>query len=274
MTTLREAPFANNVLRDTTILTRRNLRRTVRLPQLILFSTVQPVMFLALFNFVFGGSIGKALPPAANGAYINWLVPGLLIQVAVFGASNTAIGLTTDLEAGVIDRFRSLPMARSAVLMGRTIADLARNAFVVALLLGVGALFGFRYQTNVTNLVLAFLIACGFAFAFEWVMGSVGLAVKDTETAQTASFIPLFPLVFASSVFVPTDTMPNWLAAFADNQPVTVVVNAMRGLLLGQGALPPGDTVGGTVALALVWLAGILVVFVPLSIRLYRRAVG
>ena len=271
MTTL-DTPHAGNLFRDTRIPTQRNLRRTLRLPQLILFSTVQPVMFLTLFNFVFGGSIGQALPPAAGGEYINWLVPGLLIQVAVFGASNTAIGLTNDLEAGVIDRFRSLPMARASVLLGRTIADLARNGFVIALLLTFGALFGFRYQTDVLGLVAAFVVACSFAFAFQWVMAAVGLTVKDAETAQTASFIPLFPLVFASSVFVPTETMPDWLAAFAENQPVTIIVNAMRGLLLGEGALPPGDTVGGTVTAALVWVAGILAVFIPLCIRLYRRA--
>lgn len=258
---------------DIAVITKRNMLRNLRLPQLVLFATVQPVMFLVLFNYVFGGSIGLALPPAAGGKYINWLIPGLLIQVVTFGAAQTALGLTDDLKAGVIDRFRSLPMARSAVLAGRTLADMARNGFVVALMLAVGAVMGFRYQTDLVRMGLAYLLALGFGFAFSWVMASLGLAVKDPETAQTAGFLPLFPLVFASSVFVPTQTMPNWLRAFADNQPVTILGNAARGLILGEAALPAGHTVGGEVAAALGWMVGILVVFVPLAVRAYRRAV-
>lgn len=261
-------------LRDIAVITRRNILRNVRLPQLLLFATIQPVMFLLLFNYVFGGSIGQAPQLAQFGSYINWLVPGLIIQVATFGASQTAVGLTEDLQAGVIDRFRSLPMARSAVLAGRTISDLLRNAFVSALMLSVGALIGFRYQTSFLQLVLAFLIAMGFAFSFSWVMAAVGLAVKDTETAQTASFIPLFPLVFASSVFVSVESLPDWLRVFADHQPVTVMVNAMRGLILGEAALPTGSTVGGAITTAVIWNIAILLVFFPLSVRLYRRAAG
>lgn len=261
-------------LRDISVITKRNVLRNVRLPQLLLFATIQPVMFLLLFNYVFGGSIGRSPQLAQFGSYINWLVPGIIIQTATFGASQTAVGLTEDLQAGVIDRFRSLPMARSAVLAGRTISDLLRNAFVSGLMLTVGALIGFRYQTSFAQLVLAFLLAMGFAFSFSWVMAAVGLAVKDTETAQTASFIPLFPLVFASSVFVSVESLPDWLRVFADNQPVTVMVNAMRGLMLGEGALPTGTTVGGTVMAALAWIAAILLIFFPLSVRLYRRAAG
>lgn len=267
------SPIART-LRDIGVITKRNVLRNVRLPQLLLFATIQPVMFLLLFNYVFGGSIGRAPQLAQFGSYINWLVPGIIIQTATFGASQTAVGLTEDLQAGVIDRFRSLPMARSAVLAGRTISDLLRNAFVSALMLTVGALIGFRYQTSFLELVFAFLIAMGFAFSFSWVMAAVGLAVKDTETAQTASFIPLFPLVFASSVFVSVESLPDWLRVFADHQPVTVMVNAMRGLLLGQAALPTGTTVGGTVTAAVAWIVAILVIFFPLSVRLYRRAAG
>lgn len=267
------SPLARTV-RDIGVITKRNVLRNVRLPQLLLFATIQPVMFLLLFNYVFGGSIGQAPQLAQFGSYINWLVPGLIIQVATFGASQTAVGLTEDLQAGVIDRFRSLPMARSAVLAGRTISDLIRNAFVSALMLAVGALIGFRYQTSFVELVLAFLIAMGFAFSFSWVMAAVGLAVKDTETAQTASFIPLFPLVFASSVFVSVESLPDWLRVFADHQPVTVMVNAMRGLILGEGALPAGSTVSGAITAAVVWNIAILMVFFPLSVRLYRRAAG
>lgn len=139
-----QRPSIPQTVSNVAVLVRRNLRRIARLPQLLLFATVQPVMFLLLFNYVFGGSIGQSLPPAAGGQYINWLIPGLLVQVAVFGASSTAIGLSDDLKKGVIDRFRSLPVARSAVLAGRTIADLVRNAFVISLMLGVGLLIGFE----------------------------------------------------------------------------------------------------------------------------------
>lgn len=267
------SPIARTV-RDIAVITKRNMLRNIRLPQLIVFATIQPVMFLLLFNYVFGGSIGRSPQLAQFGSYINWLVPGIIIQTATFGASQTAVGLAEDLQAGVIDRFRSLPMARSAVLAGRTISDLVRNAFVSGLMLTVGALIGFRYQTSFGHLALAFLLAMGFAFAFSWVMASVGLAVKDTETAQTASFIPLFPLVFASSVFVSVESLPDWLRVFADVQPVTVMVNAMRGLILGEAALPAGTNVGGTVIAAIAWIVGILVVFFPLSVRLYRRAAG
>lgn len=263
-----------HAIKDTLVITRRNLLRNVRLPQLLVFATIQPVMFLLLFNYVFGGSIGLALPPAAKGEYINWLLPGLLIQVAVFGSSQTAIGLATDLQAGVIDRFRSLPMARSAVLAGRTLADLLRNAFVIGLMMTVGFLIGFRFQNGLANFALALALAGGFAYAFSWVMASIGLAVKDPETAQTAGFLPLFPLVFASSIFVPTQTLPDWLRVFADNQPISVVANALRGLILGDGALFGEHTTSGLFLASVVWIAALVLVFAPLSVRLYRRAIG
>ncbi len=276
MTSLRQPRARMSIghaAKDTAVITRRNLLRNIRLPQVLLFSTVQPVMFLLLFNYVFGGAIGQAIPPAAGGKYINWLVPGLLIQVATFGAGQTAIGLTEDLDKGVIDRFRSLPMARSAVLAGRTFSDLIRNGFVISLMLAVGFLIGFRYQTSFFGLIGGLLVAMSFAYAMSWVMASIGLKVKNPEATQAAVFFPVFPLVFASSVFVPTQTMPGWLRAFADNQPITVTTNAMRGLILGEGALLPGQTVAGQVFLALAWAIGILVVFAPLAVRIYRRAV-
>ena len=263
-----------HAIKDTLVITRRNLLRNIRLPQLILFATVQPVMFLLLFNYVFGGAIGGSIPAAAAGKYINWLVPGLLIQVAAFGAGQTAIGLTEDLNKGVIDRFRSLPMARSAVLAGRTISDLIRNGFVIGLMLVVGFLIGFRWQTNALGMLGGLLVAMAFAYALSWVMATIGLAVKNPEATQTAIFLPVFPLVFASSVFVPTQTMPAWLRAFAENQPITVTVNALRGLMLGGDALQPGKTVLGSVLLSLVWTAGILAVFAPLAVRQYRRIVS
>jgi ABC transporter DrrB family efflux protein len=263
-----------HAVRDTMVITRRNLLRNVRLPQVLLFSTVQPVMFLLLFTYVFGGAIGGAIPPAADGKYINWLIPGLLVQVAAFGAGQTAIGLTEDLSKGVIERFRSLPMARSAVLAGRTLADLIRNGFVIGLMMTVGFLIGFRWQTDVLGMIGGLLVAMVFAYALSWVMAAIGLAVKNPEAAQSAVFLPVFPLVFASSVFVPTATMPGWLQAFADNQPITVTVNALRGLILGNDALEPGQTALGFVTLSLLWATAIIAVFAPLAVRVYRRTVS
>jgi ABC transporter DrrB family efflux protein len=258
---------------DTAVITHRNLIRNVRLPQLLVFATIQPVMFLLLFNYVFGGAIGRTIPPAAHGLYINWLMPGLLVQIATFGAGQTALGLTEDLSNGVIDRFRSLPMARSAVLAGRTFADLIRNAFVVGLMLIVAFIIGFRYQTDFWRFSFAVIIGLAFAFALSWAMASIGLWVKNPEAAQSAVFIPVFPLVFASSVFLPTNTMPSWLQAFANNQPITIIANAMRGLMLGGGSLEPGKTVGGEILLSLMWIIGITLVFSLIAIRVYRRAV-
>ncbi|MEZ5258767.1 MAG: ABC transporter permease [Ilumatobacteraceae bacterium] len=218
------------------MITRRNLLRNIRLPQLLVFATIQPIMFLLLFNYVFGGAIGSTIPPAAGGKYLNFLLPGLLVQISTFGAGQTAIGLTEDLSNGVIDRFRSLPMARSAVLAGRTLADLIRNAVVLSLMLIVGFVIGYRYQTNFLRFLAGVGLVLLFAYALSWVMAAIGLKVANPEAAQTAVFLPVFPFVFASAVFVPPATMPSWLKAFAEHQPVTIVAQAARGLMLGQGA--------------------------------------
>jgi ABC transporter DrrB family efflux protein len=262
-----------DAVRDTLVITRRNLRRNVRLPQLLVLATIQPVMFLLLFNFVFGGAIGRTLPPAAGGAYINWLMPGLILQTLLFGASQTAVGLTEDLASGAIDRFRSLPMARSAVLGGRTLADLGRNTAVMTLLLLVGVGLGFRYQTSLAGLVGGVAIALLFGYAMSWAMATVGLLVRNPEAAQSAVMVPLFPLVFASSIFLPTETMPAWLQAFADHQPITAVADAARGMVLGEGALVSGRELGAQVLVALGWTAGVAAVFAAVAVRLYRRAV-
>lgn len=256
---------------DMLVITRRNLLRNVRLPQLLLFATIQPVMFLLLFTYVFGGAIGASIPPEAGGDYINFLLPGLMVQIATFGAGQTGIGLSEDLDKGVIDRFRSLPMSRSAVLAGRTLADLVRNAFVTTLMLLVAFAIGFRYQNGFLGLVGALLVVLVFTYAFSWIFAGIGLRVRSPEAVQSATFLPVFPLVFASSVFVPTETMPSWLRAFADNQPVTVVANAMRGLILGPGVLEEGTSVLEQVLLALGWSAAITAVFAPIAVRLYRR---
>ncbi len=261
-----------DAVRHTWVVTKRNVLRNARLPQLLFFATVQPVMFLLLFTYVFGGAI-----PIPGLEYINYLIPGILMQSAMFGAMQTSLGLTEDLKAGIIDRFRSLPMARSAVLAGRTISDLLRNVFVTTLMLGVGTLIGFRTQAGAFKLIGGVALALGFGYAFSWVAACIGLAVKSPEAAQTAGFLPIFPLTFASSVFVPTLTMPDWLRGFAENQPVTTLTNSIRGLVLGDDVLAfiaPGKDLGVLVRTSLLWMVAIIVVFAPIAVRLYRKAVG
>jgi len=268
----RASVSLSQAIKDTAVIVRRNLLRVLRLPQVLVFATVQPVMFLMLFNYVFGGSVGRMIPAAAGGKYLNWLLPGLLLQIAAFGATQTSLGLVEDLKNGAIDRFRSLPMARSAVLAGRTVADLLRNGFVITLVVALGYVLGFRPQTSFLGLVGGILVAMAFAFAFSWVTATVGLSVKNVEAAQTASFLPIFPLVFASSIFVPTSTLPDWLRVFADHQPITRTANAVRGLVLGEAALANGQTVAGEVSGALLWALCIITVAAPLAVRVYRRA--
>jgi ABC transporter DrrB family efflux protein len=267
----RERISLRQAVTDTLVMTQRNLLRNIRLPQLLLSATAQPVMFLLLFTFVFGGAIEQTLPGDLD--YIQFLMPGLLIQIAAFGAGQTALGLTEDLQNGVIDRFRALPMARSALLGGRTLADLVRNAGVLTLMLVVGFGIGFRYETSFLRFLAGVGLGLLFAYALSWVMATIGLKVRTPEAAQSAVFLPVFPLVFASSVFLPTETMPDWLRVFAENQPITIVSNALRGLMLGPQTLPAGETVIGTVVWALVWIAGITAVFSVLAVRTYRRAV-
>jgi ABC transporter DrrB family efflux protein len=258
---------------DVAVITRRNLLFTVRLPQVLVLSSIMPVIFILMFTYVFGGAIQAALPPAAAGSYVNWLIPGLLAQFALFGGSATASGLAEDLAKGAIDRFRSLPMTGAAVLAGRTLSDLVRLALTLTLMLAVGYGIGFRPQTGLPGLLAALAVGLLFGYAWSWVMALLGLAVRSAEAVQAATYLVVFPLAFTSSVFVPTPTMPAWLQPFAANQPVTVATNALRGLVLGQGALPPGRTVASQVVLALLWAAAITAVFVPLAVRAYRRTV-
>ena len=233
-----------------------------------------PVIFILMFTYVFGGAIQGALPAAAAGSYANWLIPGLLAQFAVFGGAQTAHGLTEDRARGVIDRFRSLPIGRSAVLAGRTLSDLARSGLTLTLMLAVGLAIGFRPQTGLLRLVGALAVGLAMGYAWSWAMALLGLVVRSAEAVQAAVYMVVFPLAFTSSVFVPTQTMPGWLQPFAANQPVTVASNALRGLILGQGALPPGRTVSGQVLLALLWAATITAVFAPLAVRAYRRTLS
>jgi len=234
-----------------------------------LVATIQPVMFLLLFNFVFGGAIGGTLPQGLE--YIQWLMPGLLIQIAAFGSVQTALGLAEDLDKGVIDRFRSLPMARSAVLTGRGLSDLIRNAFVLSLMLVLAFVLGFRWETGPLRFLAGLALALGLAFALSWVVAAVTLVVRTPEAVEPAVFLPIFPLVFASSVFLPTDTMPDWLRVFADNQPFTVIADAIRALMLGRAVLPVDQTVSGQVLLAVAWIVVMTLTASAVSVRMYRR---
>jgi ABC-2 type transport system permease protein/oleandomycin transport system permease protein len=257
---LQGKPGLVTAVSDTLTIARRNLITLRRVPQLLIFSTIQPVIFVLLFRYVFGGAISTPGLP-----YVDFLMPGVFAQTVVFGAMNTAIGLSTDLKTGLIDRFRSLPMARSAVLAGRTLADAARNVLVVALMAVVGFAVGFRIHTNAAAFLAALALLVLFGYALSWVFACVGLAVGDPETAQAASFPVMAPLVFASSAFVPVESMPGWLQPFAENQPLSVVVDAARSLCNG------GPT-AGNVLYALAWCFGIIAVAAPLAVNRYRRA--
>jgi ABC-2 type transport system permease protein/oleandomycin transport system permease protein len=249
-------------LSNTLQILKRNVKRNFRIPQLLVFSSIQPVIFLLLFNFVFGGAIAKT----GSIKYINFLLPGILAQTALFGAIQTGVGLAEDLGKGAIDRLRSLPIARYAVLFGRTTADSVRNLFVILLMSGVGFLLGFRYQEGLPKFMFAAVLILIFSFAFSWVSAVIGLALRDSETVQVAGFLWVFPMVFASAVFVPLETMPSWLQVFARNQPVTQVVEAVR-------YLTQGNVVNGFSFIwhTLVWAAGILIVFIPLAVWRYRK---
>ena len=247
---------------DAQVVSVRNLRHFVRQPDLLIFSTIQPIMFVLLFTYVFGGAISHSLPPGVS--YIDYLLPGILIQSVTFRASQTAVGLSEDLKLGVIDRFRSMPMARSAVLIGRTAADLVRNVLIIVLMIIVGYIIGFRFQAGVAQALGCILLVSAFGLALSWIFAFVALTVRGAEAAQTAGFVVLFPLVFASSVFVPVSTLPSWLQAIAKVSPVTLAANAARSL-----ALVPGtpSSLGGATA----WIVGLLAVFIPLSVWRYRR---
>lgn len=250
---------------DTLAIINRNLTKLRRSPQLLVFATVQPIIFVLLFTYVFGGAI--AAPGYAS--YVDYLMPGIFVQTITFGAMNTGVGLSEDLHTGIIERFRSLPMARSAVLGGRTGADLIRNTFVVLLMLIVGYAVGFRMDTTVAYFFGGMGILLLFAFSLSWVFAWVGLVAPNAETAQAMSFPILAPLVFASSAFVPVSSMPTWLQGFASHQPVSVTVNAVRGLLVGGPAL---DNLGANIIQSLAWSIGIIIVCAPLAVRRYRKA--
>ncbi len=260
------APLATSVgaklrwaVSDTLTITKRNLLAILRIPEQLFFSTVQPIMFVLLFTYVFGGAIKV---PGTD--YVNYLMPGIFVQTVAFGAVSTSIGLAEDLQKGLIERFRALPMARSAVLTGRTTADMVRNVFTVIIITGVGLAVGFRPTTGALAYTAGILLILLFAYSLSWGFAVIGLSAPNAEAAQVMSFPILFPLTFISSAFVRVDTMPSWLQGFATYQPVSVTVSACRALMLGG---PTSKWVIQTLA----WTIGFLILLIPLAVRRYRN---
>jgi ABC transporter DrrB family efflux protein len=263
MTTLPASTSTHSALRwalsDTLTIARRNLQALFRIPVAIVFMIIQPIMFVILFRYVFGGAI-----PIVGTSYVNYLIPGILVQTTMFGSVGTAIGLAEDLQKGLIERFRALPMARLAVLGGRTVSDLFRNVLVLIIITAVGFAVGFSPHGSVVAYLQACLLMLIFAYCLSWGFAYVGLAAPNSEAAQAITFPLVFPLAFASAIFVPVSTMPGWLRPFANNQPVSQTAIAVRGLMLGK---PHGESTW----IALAWAIGAVLVLAPLAVNKYRK---
>ena len=246
-------------LADGFVILRRNLLRFRRQPEMLVGYTVQPIMFVLLFVYVFGGSID--IPGMS---YEDFLIPGIVVQNITFGGALTAVGLVDDLHKGLVDRFRSLPMARSAVIFGRTLADVVVNAFAMVVVVIVGLIVGFRFSTDVPHALYGVVLLLLFGFAFSWIFALIGLYSTTAENAQQFGFIIIFPLTFISSAFVPVQNLPPVLEAFAKVNPFTITVDAMRSLWVGT---PAGDSVWE----ATLWSLGLVALFAPLAVLKYRR---
>lgn len=244
---------------DSLVLIKRSMMHIIKNIDQLLAVAFQPIMFMLLFRYVFGSAINTG-----GTTYVNFLVAGILIQSAAFGSTTTAIAVATDLKRGIIDRFRSLPMISSAVLIGHTTSDLVRNTISSLIMIGVGLLVGFRPVASPSEWLAAFGILLLFSFSFSWLSVIMGLVAKSVEAVQWISFIFVLPITFASSAFVPTDGMPKYLKLFAENQPVTHVIEAIRSYMVGT---PRNDHVW----LAVVWCIGILLVSIPLSGYMFRN---
>ncbi len=250
-------------LSDMWVLAVRSSKRIPRQPDLLIGFTVQPVMFVLLFVYVFGGAISAP----GYSSYVDYLIPGIIVQTIAFGGFVTALGLTDDLKKGLMDRFRSLPMSRAAVLTGRTLADVSTNIVQIVVVLGVGLLVGFTFTTSAADVVAGLFLLLLIGYAFSWVFAFVGLAASSPESANAYGFIILFPLTFVSSAFVPVASMPGWLQPIAEHNPFTVMVDAIRGLFVG-------NPVGNDPWIATAWAVGITLVFAVLAIWRYRRVVA
>ncbi len=251
---------------DALTITQRNLVIWFRVPAFLVFTVVQPVMFTLLFKFVFGGAI--PVPGVSN--YVDYLMPGIIGQTAAFGSFATAIALAREVQKGVLDRFRSMPMARSAVLTGRLIADTFRMLLTILIIVAVAYLVEFRFSNGFGPAVAMVALAVAFGLTVCCVSAFIGLAIKDEESVQAFGLIWVFPLTFVSSAFVPIASMPGWLQAFASNQPVTIVIDTLRYLAIGP--IPGNTSLEPHLWQSLAWLAGTLAVFSPLAVRAYRRA--
>lgn len=259
--TIPERPSAAEVIGDALAVARRNLIALFRIPTTLVFSTIQPVIFVLMFRYVFGGAM-RSIPGVS---YVDFLMAGIFVQTVTFGSVNSGVGLAADLKTGLMERFRSLPMARSAVLAGRTLADMVRNLFVIVLMVIVGFLVGFRVHTGVVPFLGAIALLLLFGLAMSWIMALIGLRTGEPEAAQAAAFPLMAVLVFASSAFVPTATMPGPLRAYAEHQPVTATADAVRALVIG------GPTTGKVIT-AVAWCMAISAVFAALAVRRYRQA--
>ncbi|BEL09210.1 ABC transporter permease [Actinoplanes sichuanensis] len=248
-------------LRNTATLAWRTLVQIKHNPFELFDFSVQPIMFLLLFTYVFGGAIADT-----PGEYLTYALPGIIVQNLLFATLNTGVGLNTDISKGVFDRLRSLPIARFSPLAGRIVADVIKQAWAVTLLLVLGMILGFRIETGPVQVLAMFGLLLGFAFAASWMSVLVAMLVSEPEKVQIFGFVLLFPITFASGAFVDPDTMPGWLRTFADVNPTSILADATRGLL-------SGGPVAGPVTRSLLWAAGFLVVFAPLSVRAFRRRI-
>jgi ABC-2 type transport system permease protein/oleandomycin transport system permease protein len=250
-------------VRDTMAMVWRNLTVIRRVPQLLVFSLIQPIIFVFMFRYVFGGAISSGIPGLG---YVDYLMPGIFVQTMGFGAISTAVGLAEDKNKGLLERLKSLPMSRSAVLAGRVLADTLRNLIIIVLMLGIAFLVGFHTHTDFFAVLAGVGVLVMFGFSLCWIFAVIGLAVPDGESAQAAAFPLLAPLVFASSAFVSAKTMPGPLRWWAERQPVSMTATAVRSLMLGHGI--PRDYVWGSLA----WTVGITLVLAPIAVRRFRKA--
>ena len=260
----------SQALADGAVMTKRNLLKIGRLPDLLVFSTIQPIMFVLLFAYIFGSAI--QLPGMS---YREFLLPGIFVQTVIFGATITGAGLADDIKKGIIERFRSLPISSSAVLIGRTTSDLLNNLLVVLIMAGTGLLVGWRIRSSFLEALGGFALLLGFAYAFSWVMATVGLSVKSVEVVQNASFIVIFPLTFIANTFVPMDNFPAPLKVFASWNPVSALTLAVRELFGNTNPAFPAPEAWPLQNAKLVsaaWIVVILAIFIPLAIRAYKKA--
>jgi ABC-2 type transport system permease protein len=274
--TLRQPGKVGATVSDWWVITKRNLVTYLRKPDLLVFSTIQPVMFVLLFVYVFGGTFELILPPSVP--YVDFLMPGIFVQTAIFAATQTGVGLADDLQKGLIDRFRSLPMARSAVLAGRTAADTVSVFIQTILMLIVAFLVGYRLHEGGWEALLAFVGVVAVGYAFTWVSAFAGLSLKTIEAVQAALFTIVFPFVFLSTAFVPLATFPDWLMPFVEYNPVTIWVDTVRSLTLGNLYSPATSPLfadvkplGELMWLSIGWFVLFLAVFSFLGVRFYRR---